>query len=262
MIESAKASIEKGEKVKETFEINNVNRTVGAMLSGKVTKKWGGEGLPEDTIDYTFMGTAGQSFGAFLAPGITLRLFGDANDYLGKSLSGGKIIVTTHSKSSIVPHENIIVGNTLLYGATSGEVYIAGKAGERFAVRNSGAVAVVEGVGDHGCEYMTGGRVVILGETGKNFAAGMSGGIAYILEDIEKFSAKCNFELVNTDTLSDNDKKTLKDLIKKHVEYTDSPKGKEILENWKTYESKFIKVINPQYKAIVEGADATERGEN
>lgn len=262
MIEMAEPAIKKGKPVNGTFEINNVDRTVGAMLSGEVIMKYGKEGLAEDTIDFSYIGTSGQSFGAFLAPGITLRLFGDANDYLGKSLSGGKIIVTTHPESTLSNHENIIVGNTLLYGATSGEVYIAGNAGERFAVRNSGATAVIEGVGDHGCEYMTGGRVVILGETGKNFAAGMSGGIAYVLDEPDAFSAKCNFEMVNMDTLTDQDTIMLKELIEKHVEYTNSPKGKIVLLDWENYKQRFIKVINPQYKTIIEGASKIERGEN
>ncbi|MCG8484151.1 MAG: glutamate synthase large subunit, partial [Clostridia bacterium] len=262
MIEMAEPALKKGEPVSETFKINNVDRTVGAMLSGEISMRYGKRGLAEDTIDFSYMGTAGQSFGAFLAPGITLRLFGDANDYLGKSLSGGKIIVTTHPKSTLTHHKNIIVGNTLLYGATSGEVYIAGKAGERFAVRNSGATAVIEGVGDHGCEYMTGGRVVVLGETGKNFAAGMSGGIAYVLDDPDIFSAKCNFEMVGTDILSEEDIRMLKELIGKHVVYTNSPKGKMILDHWEHYQHRFIKVINPQYKAIIEGANQVERGEN
>jgi len=220
-------------------------------LSGKVIEHYGKEGLPEDTMDLSFIGTAGQSFGAFLAPGITLRLFGDANDYLGKSLSGGKILITVNEKSSLTSDENIIVGNTLLYGATSGEVYIAGQAGERFAVRNSGASAVVEGIGDHGCEYMTGGCVVIIGKIGKNFAAGMSGGVAYILDEEETFSSKCNFEMVSTDHMNDDDVKVLKDMLKKHVAYTNSPKGKRLLDNWEKYECKFKKVINLQYKKII-----------
>ena len=248
---SAENALRKGEKICETYKIKNTDRAVGAMLSGKVIEHYGKEGLPEDTMDLSFIGTAGQSFGAFLAPGITLRLFGDANDYLGKSLSGGKILITVNEKSSLTSDENIIVGNTLLYGATSGEVYIAGQAGERFAVRNSGASAVVEGIGDHGCEYMTGGCVVIIGKIGKNFAAGMSGGVAYILDEEETFSSKCNFEMVSTDHMNDDDVKVLKDMLKKHVAYTNSPKGKRLLDNWEKYECKFKKVINLQYKKII-----------
>lgn len=252
MIKAVEAALETKEKVNQTFRIKNTDRTVGAMLSGKIAERYGKEGLPEDTININFIGTSGQSFGAFLAPGVTLKLFGDANDYLGKSLSGGKILVTVNEKSTLKKEENTIAGNTLLYGATSGEVYIAGQAGERFAVRNSGAIAVVEGVGDHGCEYMTGGRVVIIGPTGKNFAAGMSGGIAYVLDEEETFSAKCNFEMVETDVLDKADVKQLKGMLEKHVAYTGSSKGKRILENWEMYENKFIKVVNPQYKKIIQ----------
>lgn len=252
MIQIMEENLKANNKISKVFKINNSNRAVGAMLSGKVAETYGKERLKEDTIDFSFIGTAGQSFGAFLAPGITLRLYGDANDYLGKSLSGGKICVTVNEHSSLIHDENIIVGNTLLYGATSGQVYIAGKAGERFAVRNSGATAVIEGVGDHGCEYMTGGCVVILGETGKNFGAGMSGGIAYILDEKSMVSLQCNFEMVNQEELNDKDFKTLRNLIENHVLHTNSTKGKRILENWETYRNKFVKIINPQYKRIIE----------
>ena len=181
--------------------IRNVNRTVGTMLGYEVTRRYGAEGLPDDTISIKFTGSAGQSFGAFLPRGITLELEGDANDYVGKGLSGGKIIVYPPKQATFVPEENIIIGNVALYGATSGEAYFRGLAGERFAVRNSGAIAVVEGVGDHGCEYMTGGRVVVLGRTGRNFAAGMSGGIAYVLDVTGTFSARCNREMVDLEPL-------------------------------------------------------------
>lgn len=241
-------------KLSETFEIRNTNRSVGAMLSGRINREYGKNGLPEDTLTFNFVGTAGQSFGAFLETGITLKLYGDANDYLGKSLSGGKIFVTVNHHSNLIHDENIVAGNTLLYGATSGQVYIAGKAGERFAVRNSGATAVVEGVGDHGCEYMTGGCVVILGEAGKNFAAGMSGGTAYVLEEQDTFALKCNFEMVILDELSENDLTLIKSLTEKHVKNTDSLKGKKILSNWDDYKNKFIKIINPQYKKITESS--------
>lgn len=252
MIRVAEPALSQGEKVTHTFKISNRDRATGTMLSGKIAELLGNEGLPKDTIDFTYIGTAGQSFGAFLVPGVTLRLFGEANDYLGKALSGGKIIVTTHEKSTLEQKDNIIVGNTLLYGATSGEAYIAGQAGERFCVRNSGVTAVVEGVGDHGCEYMTGGQVAVLGATGKNFAAGMSGGIAYVLDEKDDFSMKCNLEMVNIEPLNENDKEALKSLIEKHVEYTQSTKGKRILQKWDEYAGQFVKVINPQYKKIIE----------
>ncbi len=258
IIEAAAGALKKGVKFSKTFNIKNTDRAVGAMLSGKVTELYGKEGLPEDTLELRFIGTAGQSFGAFLAPGITLRLFGDANDYLGKSLSGGKICITVHEKSSLKSDENIIAGNTLLYGATSGEVFISGQAGERFAVRNSGVSAVVEGVGDHGCEYMTGGCIVIIGPTGKNFAAGMSGGVAYILDEDGTFSSKCNFEMVSAEELGEGDIRLLKEMIKKHTDHTGSPKGIRILNNWEKYEGRFVKVINQQYKAITEHQNVSE----
>jgi glutamate synthase (NADPH/NADH) large chain len=252
LIEAATSALEKGEKFKDTYTVRNTDRSLGTMVSGEVTRRYGDKGLPPDTIDMTFVGTAGQSFGAFAAPGITLRLLGDANDYVGKGLSGGKIIIAPHKASSLKADENIIAGNTLLYGATSGEAYISGNAGERFAVRNSGAIAVVEGVGDHGCEYMTGGRIVILGKTGRNFGAGMSGGIAYILDEQEDFSAKCNFEMIELEPLQEDDIPFLKDLIENHVRYTSSQKGRNILANWDVYSSKFVRIINPQYREIIE----------
>ncbi|QZY54227.1 glutamate synthase large subunit [Crassaminicella profunda] len=258
LLEITKPALEKKEKVKESFPIQNIDRTVGAMLSGQITKLYGKEGLPEDTIDLTFIGTSGQSFGAFAVNGLTLRLYGDSNDYLGKGLSGGKIIVTPNKEATLIPTENIIAGNTLLYGATSGEAYISGNVGERFAVRNSGAIAVVEGVGDHGCEYMTGGRVVILGKTGRNFGAGMSGGIAYILDEESNFSTKCNFELIELEPLKTTDFEFVKNLIKKHIAYTNSTKGKEILENWDIYKDKFVRAISPQYKEIIENTKDTD----
>jgi len=252
LTEAARPAIEKGEKVTGIFEVKNTDRTIGAMLSGEVTKHYGSKGLPDDTIDFTFMGTAGQSFGAFAAPGMTLRLFGDANDYVGKGLSGGKIILAPSTSSSLMSDENIIAGNTLLYGATSGEAYISGRVGERFAVRNSGAIAVVEGVGDHGCEYMTGGRVVIIGETGRNFGAGMSGGIAYVLDEQQDFNTKCNFEMVELERLKQKDILFVRKAIENHVRYTNSPKGKKILDHWDDYSLKFARVISPQYREITE----------
>lgn len=255
LIEAAYMTINDAHPSNLKSDISNTDRSVGAMLSGVLVKKYGKEGLPEDTLTIEFEGTAGQSFGAFATPGLTLKLHGDANDYLGKSLSGGKLIVKTHDDSSLKSDENIIAGNTLLYGATSGQAFIGGLVGERFAVRNSGATAVVEGIGDHGCEYMTGGRVLILGKTGRNFGAGMSGGIAYVLDEDEKFTARCNYELIETETPNESDYKLIKALIRKHVVYTKSKKGELILKHWDEFSHRFVKVISPQYKAILEQSD-------
>jgi glutamate synthase domain-containing protein 3 len=209
--------------------------------------------LPDDTVSLTFKGSAGQSFGAFLAPGITLHLIGDANDYLGKGLSGGRIVVQTPPESNFAPHENCIVGNTLLYGATSGEVFINGLAGERFAVRNSGAIAVVEGLGDHGCEYMTGGIVVVLGTTGRNFAAGMSGGIAYVFDQHQLFDTLCNLDLVDLETVwKASDKKVLHDLIQQHYERTGSEQADYILKNWRDMVGRFVKVMPIDYRRALQ----------
>ena len=196
-----KPAIENKKPTVIEMPIRNVNRTVGAILSNRIVAKYGPKGLPDNTLQVVFNGSAGQSFGAFLAPGVTLKLIGDSNDYLGKGLSGGRIVVVTPASAPFAAHENIIVGNTLLYGATSGEVFINGMAGERFAVRNSGATAVVEGVGDHCCEYMTGGTVVVLGRTGCNFAAGMSGGIAYVLDETSNFDTLCNLDMVELENV-------------------------------------------------------------
>lgn len=252
LVETAWPAVEKGKKTEGVFTVKNTDRTIGALLSGEVTKHWGSAGLPEDTIDFTFLGTVGQSFGAFAVPGVTLRLFGDANDYVGKGLSGGKIIVAPHKTSYLISDENIIAGNTLLYGATSGEAYISGRVGERFAVRNSGAIAVVEGVGDHGCEYMTGGRIVVLGSTGRNFGAGMSGGIAYIFDEQDDFSTRCNFEMVEMEQLREWDISFLRKAVERHVQYTNSAKGKRILDNWEENVAKFVRLISPQYREIIE----------
>jgi glutamate synthase (NADPH/NADH) large chain len=253
LIEKSKPALERTEKVEFVMDINNTDRTTGAMLAGEVAKRRGGEGLPEDTIDITFKGSAGQSFGAFLTKGMTFRLEGDANDYMGKGLSGGRIIVVPPQGSTMKPEENIIVGNTLLYGATSGEVFISGKAGERFCVRNSGATAVIEGAGDHCCEYMTGGRAVILGSVGRNFAAGMSGGLAYVLNEDNNFDFFCNMEMVELSLIEDlADERELKGLINRHLEYTGSPRAKEILDNWDSYVDKFIKVLPIEYKRVLD----------
>jgi glutamate synthase domain-containing protein 2/glutamate synthase domain-containing protein 1/glutamate synthase domain-containing protein 3 len=233
--------------------IRNVHRTVGTMLSGEIARRYGSEGLPEDTIRFEFAGSAGQSFGAFLAKGVTLVLEGDANDYTGKGLSGGKIIVYPPRGSNFVPEENIIVGNVVLYGATSGEAYFNGMAGERFAVRNSGATAVVESVGDHGCEYMTKGLVVVLGRTGRNFAAGMSGGVAFVLDEAGDFqSINCNRSSVDLEQLCDpRDIRALRMLIENHARYTDSPRAQWVLENWETMMPKFVKVFPHEYKRVL-----------
>jgi len=229
--------------------IRNVNRTVGTILGYEVTRRYGAEGLPEDTIQFYFTGSAGQSFGAFVPKGITLTLEGDSNDYLGKGLSGGKIIVFPPRQATFVPEENILIGNVVLYGATSGEAYFRGVAGERFAVRNSGAYTVVEGVGDHGCEYMTGGRVVILGRTGRNFAAGMSGGIAYVLDEKGDFHTRCNLGMVELEPLVDEeDVAEVKDLITRHIRYTNSALGERVLIHWEELQPKFVKVMPRDYK--------------
>ncbi len=280
LIRQAQAALTEQQPVVIEAAIHNTDRTIGAMLSGKVAKRYGHEGLPEDTIYINTTGTAGQSFGAWLAHGITLELQGDANDYVGKGLSGGKIIIYPPAISPIIPEDNIIIGNTVLYGAISGECYFRGVAGERFAVRNSGAIAVVEGVGDHGCEYMTGGTVVVLGHTGRNFAAGMSGGIAYVLDLEERFTQYCNTTQVELESIvaggdseypddieaaaggmlihhqaDQDDHLILHQLIQRHHHYTGSEKAQEILDNWTYYVAKFVKVLPIEYsKALQEMA--------
>ncbi|MEG1522367.1 MAG: glutamate synthase large subunit [Bacteroidales bacterium] len=235
------------------YPIHNTDRAVGATLSGKIASAYGEEGLPEDTIHCTFEGSAGQSFGAFLAKGITFRLRGEANDYVGKGLSGGRIVINPPFDAKFIAHRNIIAGNTILYGATSGELYVNGCVGERFCVRNSGAIAVVEGVGDHCCEYMTGGRTVVLGKTGRNFAAGMSGGIAYVWDEEGDFDESCNMEMVELSLIEDRqDKAELRSLLEKHVHYTQSTLAKRILENWEEAKNQFIKVMPIEYKRILQ----------
>mgnify|MGYP005695828401 FL=1 len=263
LIEKSKPAIENSSPVQISSDINNTDRSVGAMLSGIVAKKFGHKGLPDESINIKLKGTAGQSFGAFLAKGISLELQGEGNDYVGKGISGGRIAIYPPTNSNIIPEENIIVGNTVLYGGITGECYFNGIAGERFAVRNSGATAVVEGSGDHCCEYMTGGIVVVLGKVGRNFGAGMSGGIAYVLDEEDKFKRLYNSEMVeleeitNTDEsiLSDNllkhDKERLRSLIENHFRYTNSPKAKNILDNFNNYLPKFIKVMPTEYKKVL-----------
>ncbi len=253
LIEEARKAIRAGEKVWISKNVVNVDRTLGAMLSGEISKMYGESGLPEDTINCTFHGTAGQSFGAFLVKGVTFRLEGDSNDYIGKGLSGGKLIVVPPSGSTFKPEENIIVGNTSFYGATSGEAYIHGVAGERFCVRNSGVLAVIEGTGDHCCEYMTGGRVVVLGKTGRNFAAGMSGGIAYVLDETGDFDYYCNTGLVELSPVEDKaDVKELQAMISNHLLYTQSALAAKILTHWDEFLPKFVKVIPLEYKKVLE----------
>jgi glutamate synthase (NADPH/NADH) large chain len=249
LIELAAPALERGEKVTIDIPIRNINRTVGTMLSWRVAKRYGHEGLPDDTIHIRLAGSAGQSFGAFLARGVTLDLVGDTNDYCGKGLSGGRISVQPSPKFRGEPSENIITGNVVLYGAVAGEAYFRGVAGERFAVRNSGAQAVVEGVGDHGCEYMTGGTVVVLGTTGRNFAAGMSGGYAYVLDVDGEFAKRCNVAMVDLELLAEaDDEARLKRLIENHARYTNSKRAADILEKWGQYRAKFVKVFPKEYR--------------
>ncbi len=277
LIAAAQPALTSKQAVRISTPINNVDRTTGAMLSGEVAARFGHTGLADDTIHIDVKGTAGQSFGAWLAHGVTLELEGEANDYVGKGLSGGRIVIRPSAATKAVPEESIIVGNTVLYGAISGECYFRGVAGERFAVRNSGAIAVVEGTGDHGCEYMTGGVVVVIGKTGRNFAAGMSGGIAYVLDEDGDFAQRCNMAMVElehvaeeeelmqeeyhqggdlashgkVDVMSDMtryDSERLHQLIANHLKYTGSARAKDILDNWDAYKPKFRKVMPVEYR--------------
>jgi glutamate synthase (NADPH/NADH) large chain len=288
LIEQALPAIESGQPVSIESPISNVNRTVGAMLSGRIALKYGHEGLNDDTIQVKFTGSAGQSFGAFLSAGVGFELEGDANDYVGKGLSGGRLVIYPPAVSSFTPEENILIGNTVLYGAVSGECYFRGVAGERFAVRNSGVTTVVEGVGDHGCEYMTGGIVVVLGRTGRNFAAGMSGGIAYVLDETDDFEVRCNMAMVELQPISDEDR-VLEDLdhqrgdlethgrvdivhdmtrydaqrlymlIENHLRYTNSERARLILDNWDDYLPKFVKVMPVDYRRALQEMQASSR---
>jgi glutamate synthase (NADPH/NADH) large chain len=251
LLEAAKPAIENLESVSASFAIKNTDRTAGTILSNEITKKHR-YGLPDNTINFSFTGTAGQSFGAFNTKGVTLELEGDANDYFGKGLSGARLIIYPSRQASFVPEENIIIGNVAFYGATSGESFIRGKAGERFGVRNSGAQVVVEGVGDHGCEYMTGGKVVILGDTGRNFAAGMSGGIAYVYDVKGKFANNCNKEMVDLDPLGSEDVIDLQDLISRHYAYTGSTVAKFVLDDFENQLKNFIKVFPRDYKKALQ----------
>src|SRR5450631_3371584 len=275
LIADAREVLETGEgQVRKSYAIRNTNRTVGTMLGSELTRRFGGEGMPDGTIDLSFQGSAGQSFGAFVPRGMVLRLEGDANDYLGKGLSGGTLVVRPARTATFVAEENIIAGNVILYGATGGNAFIRGLVGERFCVRNSGATAVVEGVGDHGCEYMTGGTVVVLGMAGRNFAAGMSGGIAYVLDEGGGFTQRCNPAMVELEPIPEEDRAafdgatgelethgkvaidhiaghddaTLKGLVQRHLLYTGSERARRILENWAAYLPKFVKVMPVEYR--------------
>ena len=259
LIERAKAALENADHVEGSFEINNRNRAVGTMLSNEISKLYFGPGLPKGTIHYKFKGTAGQSFGAFGASGLTFELEGDANDYFGKGLSGAQLILYPDKHAGFVASENIIVGNVALYGATSGEAFIRGCAGERFAVRNSGVNVVVESVGDHGCEYMTGGVVVILGETGRNFAAGMSGGVAYIFDKNNSFKKNCNMEMVMFDEIDSDDEAVIKKMILDHHTFTGSDVAADLLKNWQDSFSQFVKVMPTDYKAVLEKRKAEKK---
>ena len=265
LIAMCREALDSGSPVRFSTTIANVNRTVGTMLGHEVTKAYGGQGLKDGTIDITFDGSAGNSFGAFVPKGITLRVYGDANDYVGKGLSGGRIVVrpSDDAPADYVAEDNIIAGNVILFGATSGQAFIRGQVGERFAVRNSGAHAVVEGVGDHGCEYMTGGKIAILGPTGRNFAAGMSGGITYVYDPDGNLPANLNSEMVELESLDDEDLEWLRDMLQAHVDATDSAVGQRILSDWDNTVKHFTKVMPRDFKRVLEAiAEAKASGEN
>jgi glutamate synthase (NADPH/NADH) large chain len=289
LIAQAREAIDTGKPVVIEAPVRNTDRATGAMLSGEVVKVHEHEGLPDNTITVNLTGTAGQSFGAWLAAGVTLNLTGDANDYVGKGLSGGRIIIRPSEESRIVAEDSIIVGNTVLYGAISGECYFRGVAGERFAVRNSGAIAVVEGCGDHGCEYMTGGLVVVIGETGRNFAAGMSGGVAYVLDEAGDFARRCNLAMVDLEPVAEeddllerlhhhggdiewhgrvdiigdmtrHDDERLHQLVMNHLHYTGSHRARTILEDWEAYRPKFVKIMPLEYRRAIQEMERQRMG--
>jgi glutamate synthase (NADPH/NADH) large chain len=263
LIQLCDAALEDAQPVTLELPIRNVNRTVGTMLGHEVTKRYGGDGLPDDTITIHFSGSAGQSFGAFVPRGITLRLEGDANDYFGKGLSGGRLVLfpPRSAPAGFVAEENIVAGNVILYGATGGEAYLRGVVGERFCVRNSGATAVVEGVGDHACEYMTGGRVVVLGPTGRNFGAGMSGGVAYVYDPKDRFPGLVNTEMVDLDPMEEEDVEFVRDIVRRHQAETGSAVAGRILERWHEEVRSFVKVMPKDYKRVLDAArEAEEKG--
>jgi glutamate synthase domain-containing protein 3 len=264
IIAAAKPALERGEKVEIDVRVQNKHRCVGGLLSGEIARRHGAEGLPDDTIVVRAHGHGGQSFGGWLMRGVTLMLDGDANDYTGKGLSGGVLSVRPPANAAYVAEENVVIGNTVLYGATGGRAFFRGLAGERFCVRNSGVEAVVEGVGDHGCEYMTGGRVVVLGPTGRNFAAGMSGGIAYVLDPNGEFPARCNTELVELEEMQDEDLDKVLSLVQEHARRTDSTVADRVLDRWDQLTGAWVKVMPMDYKrALRETAEreAAEAGE-
>jgi glutamate synthase (NADPH/NADH) large chain len=262
MIQLAEGALRNGDKVRLDLPVRNVNRTVGTMLGYELTKKWGREGLPDDTIDITLTGSAGQSLGAFVPKGITLRMVGDTNDFFGKGLSGGRLILRPDPAAPFAAEENIIAGNVIGYGATGGEIFLRGQVGERFCVRNSGAVAVVEGVGDHGCEYMTGGKVIVLGKVGRNFAAGMSGGIAYVLDleaEDRTLAQRVNPEMVDIDPLDDADRDFLREYVEKHHAETDSPVARALLKDWDVAVERFGKIMPKDFKRVLQAREQAEK---
>jgi glutamate synthase domain-containing protein 3 len=261
LIAAARPALDSGDRVQLHYPIRNVNRAVGGLLSNAIVRAHGDEGLPEGTVEVVFDGSAGQSFGAWLARGVTFTLRGEANDYAGKGLSGGILVLLPPPEAAFPAEENVIVGNTVLYGATMGRAFFRGLAGERFAIRNSGADAVVEGVGDHGCEYMTGGRVVVLGPTGQNFAAGMSGGVAYVLDEEGRFARRCNPELVGFDALTPDDEAELYALIAEHAASTGSSVARRVLERFDEVLPRFVKVMPHDYKRALAELAAEARGE-
>jgi glutamate synthase domain-containing protein 3 len=256
LIEHAREAVEHGKPVTGSFRVRNVDRAVGGILSHAITAEHGREGLPAGTVRLELTGSAGQSFGAWLAPGVEITLTGDANDYTGKGLSGGVLAVRPPADAAFVAEENVVIGNTVLYGATGGRAFFRGLAGERFAVRNSGTWAVVEGVGDHGCEYMTGGRVVVLGRTGRNFAAGMSGGIAYVHDPDGTFHTRCNHEMVGLDELGEDDRTLVRELVSEHRERTGSPVAAAMLDAWEGEVERFVKVMPHDYKRVLAELEA------
>ncbi len=260
ILKKVEKSIETKEPVVVEMPIHNTNRTLGTIVSSRIASKHGYAGIPDDTITLRLKGSAGQSLGAFGAHGLTIELEGEANDYIGKGLSGAKIVVKPAKGSTFKPEDNVIGGNVILYGATSGELYMNGRAGERFAIRNSGALAVVEGVGDHACEYMTGGRVVVLGSTGINFGAGMSGGIAYVYDEDGRFDSLCNTDMIDLDPIDESDERELKRLIENHVKYTGSPKAKRILAGWERERELFVKVFPMEYRCALNNMKSQNRG--
>jgi glutamate synthase domain-containing protein 3 len=260
LVQVCAPALEQGQAVRQgPIPVRNVNRTVGGILSGEIARRHGARGLPEGTIEISFSGSAGQSFAAWLAPGVMFSLRGETNDYTGKGLSGGVVSVRPPESALFRAEENMIVGNTVLYGATAGRAFFRGLAGERFAVRNSGASAVVEGMGDHGCEYMTGGRVVVLGTTGRNFAAGMSGGVAYVYDKDRRFEGRCNHELVDLEGLGEADEDEVKALISEHAQRTGSLVARNVLAAWERERARFVKVMPRDYKRVL--AERAERAE-